>query len=327
MLTSITIDGLRGIAHGELKDLAPLNVIVGTNGAGKSTILDAINIVANPFTTEAISVATKRRQLPLDYLRWLMPKGDTNSSAKVMARNSDQSCLVTLKCDEAQHIYCAGEVSRSDDSKELTWSGTVYTSGHGHQNAGSAHLGVRNVRLIDSHGKDVLRPIHTLQSLAIQSGLRAEVRALIQSILPEVDDILIQSDDKDRPVAHVAYATHSVPVSLVGDGIEVVIRLALELLLLDDGLLLLEEPEVHLHPAALRQAARVIMEGVRRGVQVILTTHSLELIDRLVAELEETELSLLALFQVRLQHGQLKVARIPGDEVAFMRGQIEDDLR
>jgi predicted ATP-binding protein involved in virulence len=41
MIQSISINGLRGIAKGEIKELAPLTVLVGPNSSGKSTILDA----------------------------------------------------------------------------------------------------------------------------------------------------------------------------------------------------------------------------------------------------------------------------------------------
>ena len=47
---------------------------------------------------------------------------------------------------------------------------------------------------------------------------------------------------------------------------------------------MLEEPEVHEHPAAMRQSARAILAAIRRDIQIILSTHSVELIDALLAE-------------------------------------------
>ncbi len=45
MVRSIYITRLRGIRDGKLENIAPLTVMVGPNGCGKSTILDAIHMV------------------------------------------------------------------------------------------------------------------------------------------------------------------------------------------------------------------------------------------------------------------------------------------
>lgn len=326
MLTSLTIDGLRGIAHGELKDIAPLSVIVGTNGSGKSTVLDALNIVANPSTGEALAAATKRRSLPSSFLRWLMPKGKLMSVAQLTATNCGESCKVELRGDVQLGVVWLGEACRESDQPYARWDGLINIHGVP-VNPHTTHLGIANLRLIDSHGKDVLRPIHELHTIAVETGHRDAERALIAEILPGAEHIEVLSD-QNAPVAHVVYSDHSVPVALVGDGIEVVIRLALELMVLEDGLVLLEEPEVHLHPAALAMAARVIVSAVRRGIQVILTTHSLELIDNLIAACETAEdLKNMAVFRVLLEEGILKSTRIAGERVAQLRSQIEDDLR
>ena len=50
--------------------------------------------------------------------------------------------------------------------------------------------------------------------------------------------------------------------------------LFLKYLITDDDLLVLEEPESHLHPGAQRQMARGIARLVNAGIRVIITTHS-----------------------------------------------------
>ncbi len=71
----------------------------------------------------------------------------------------------------------------------------------------------------------------------------------------------------------------------------------------------------------------MIHAAVRRGVQVILSTHSLELIDYLVSEASDGDLERLSVFQLALENGELKSSRIVGKDVAFSRLQIGDDLR
>ena len=79
------------------------------------------------------------------------------------------------------------------------------------------------------------------------------------------------------------------PVPLAGEGVRALIRQALELATTENGLVLIEEPEVHLHPAAIWQSASAIVEVVRRKVQVVVSTHSLEFIDAVLANLKDAE--------------------------------------
>jgi AAA15 family ATPase/GTPase len=123
------------------------------------------------------------------------------------------------------------------------------------------------------------------------------------------------------------FADYSVPVTLAGDGIQSLLRLSLELAASGGGAALLEEPEVHQHPGAIRQSARAILAAVRRQIQVMLTTHSLELIDALLAESSDQDLARFSLYRLQLQDGNLKSSRLPGPDVAFSRSEIEDDLR
>ena len=94
-----------------------------------------------------------------------------------------------------------------------------------------------------------------------------------------------------------------------------------------DGVALLEEPEAHLHPAAMVLVARAIVNAVRAGTQVVLTTHSLEFLDELVSACGDDAEDVLALFMVDLRDGELVHARFDGEEILFSRDQIGQDLR
>ncbi len=186
--------------------------------------------------------------------------------------------------------------------------------------------GISEVRLIDPQGSGGSSPFHELYSRAVENGRRAEVTALVAEVVPGVIGIEILTDES-KPIVHLVFADHSVPAGLAGDGIQSLLRLSLELASLRDGVALLEEPEVHEHPAAIRQSARAIVTAIRRGVQVVLSTHSLEMIDALLAELKDEELPLLSLYRLKLTDGVLAKSRLEGPSVLLSRGEIGDDLR
>lgn len=91
--------------------------------------------------------------------------------------------------------------------------------------------------------------------------------------------------------------------------------------------MLLEEPEVYQHPRAIWQSAKVVLINMRRGVQTVLTTHSLELIDALLAGASPDDLEKMSVFNLLLEDGKLSSGRRAGEEIAFARQTLEDDLR
>lgn len=147
-----------------------------------------------------------------------------------------------------------------------------------------------------------------------------------------LDALLIGSiadpGDGQSPILHFVFSDYSVPVAVAGDGVHALTRLCLELAARPRGTILLEEPETHQHPRAICQTARAIIAAMRGGTQIILTTHSLELIDALLDESSSDELKdNVSLYRMLLSDGQLKSHRHTGDDAAFARSQVEDDLR
>ena len=168
--------------------------------------------------------------------------------------------------------------------------------------------------------------LHDVVSQAIRSGRKKAALATVRRALAqEIEDIAITTDH-GVPDVHIVHSDGSVPVALSGDGIAALVRLAFELAAAPEGLVLLEEPECHMHSGALWQAAQAIWATVARGVQVVVSTHSLELIDALVAAAGKRDKE-LACFRLALSAGELKTTRISGPDVARRRAQFEEDLR
>jgi len=165
-----------------------------------------------------------------------------------------------------------------------------------------------------------------LYTKAVQQGRRKEAIGIVSEVFPGVSNVEILTESGE-PILHFVFADYSVPATLAGDGIQSLLRLSLELAASGGGVALLEEPEVHQHPGAIRRTARVILAAVRRQIQVVLTTHSLELIDALLAESSDKDLEQLSLYRLQLQDGVLKSSRLTGPDVAVSRREIEDDLR
>jgi len=338
MITSVEIQGLRGIREGRLDDLPKLAILVGPNGSGKSTVLDALFIAANSSPRDAIVRSTLRRGGLPRGARWLWWRGGHGHHCLVgVTGESGVTRRLKLTLSEKQRVdkvVAAIEkggsfrpiqdvdfaLDREDPADLLTI-------------AGAADLGVfepfedgEDPRLTDGRLLAHRTPVHELYSAAVQQGRASTALEILRDVLPDLQRIEILTE-RNIPVLHLVFGDHSVPVAVAGDGVHMLLRLVLELASRKGGVALLEEPELHQHPAAMRQSARAILAAVRRDLQVILTTHSLELIDALLDTATDDELESVALYRVSLADGVLLSAGIPGSEAAFARTQIQDDLR
>lgn len=183
------------------------------------------------------------------------------------------------------------------------------------------------IHLIDTDPSRQEEPLHNLFTKMVVAGMKREMLHLVSAVVPGLEDLVLLTE-QDTPVLHLLFETHSIPVAAGGDGIKSLVRLCLALAGVKGGRALLEEPEVHQHPAAIWQSAAAIVAAVQRGAQVFVSTHSLDLIDSLVTEAAIRGcLDKLSLCRLRLERGQLLSSRLSGPDIAFARAEIQDDLR
>ncbi len=186
--------------------------------------------------------------------------------------------------------------------------------------------GVPDVLFVGPFPKQRLRPLHELYSDMVRQGLREQVNVIHGDLIPGLHHLEVLTE-RGTPVLNLVFAGRAVPAILAGDGIALLLRFGFELATQAGGVVLMEEPEVHMHPGAIRQCARAILAAVRRKIQIVLSTHSLELIDALLAESLDQDLARLSLYRLQLQDGALQSSRLAGPDIAFARSEIEDDLR
>jgi energy-coupling factor transporter ATP-binding protein EcfA2 len=332
VIRAVEIKRLRGIREGNLVDLTPLVVLVGPNGAGKSTLLDALLIAANPQPAVAIVQAVERREDLAAGARWLLWKASRDGPAEITLKTDSGSRLCTFSIAglSGNHTSLAGKVIDQNTGGSTNQGEIVAVFQAQQPPAPSGFFkpldDVPEVRFIDPRAIGLRAPLHQLYTKVVEQGLHKEAIASLKTLIPGVEDIQILAEG-DVPVVYLIFQGYAIPAALVGDGIRLLLHLTFELATRPGGLVLMEEPEVHLHPGAIRQCARAILAAMRRKVQIVLSTHSLELIDSLVAESSADDLKQLSLYRLQLQQGILKSSRLPGPDVAFARSEIEDDLR
>ena len=93
-----------------------------------------------------------------------------------------------------------------------------------------------------------------------------------------IDDPSVEIEiPNDRSTINVKSGGNFLPIEALGSGIHEVFMLASELIIRESSTILLEEPEVHLHPHLQRRLMKFISEETKS--QYFITTHSASIID------------------------------------------------
>ncbi len=335
VISSIEITRFRGIREGKLEDLTPLVVLVGPNASGKSSVLDALLVAGSRPIREGITQVVQRHQGLRYGARWLFWRTGIHGSSQIKVeagRSGKRTCNLTplqpdrwtpfpVKCEIQENT---GAVRTGSVLLEFVDGNTVAASS-GREPDTPVEI-LPGARLVEGHREDSEVPLNRLVTKAAEHGALEQLSEMIRELSPDLRDVRILTE-ADSPVVHLVRTDHSVPAALAGDGLYSLLRMSAQLATRREGTVLLEEPEVHQHPGAMRQTIRAILAAVRRDIQVILTTHSLELIDQILAESSDEDIERLSLYRLQLADGNLMCHRMAGDDVRFARVQIENDLR
>lgn len=114
-------------------------------------------------------------------------------------------------------------------------------------------------------------------SLAIALNTWLAALGVVEAAFPESDSII-----GDKVTVRARGADQVVELTSVGVGVSQVLPVLLQCLIAPPGsVVLLEQPELHLHPAMQLQLADFLLACARSGRQIIVETHSEHLVNRL----------------------------------------------
>lgn len=343
MLKTVEIKGLRGIREGTIAELANLVVIVGRNGSGKSTIMEACLIGGARFAAQAVGLVVQRRSQTWNGARWLIHGGSESASALLRVTRRDgeaawrqlryeslyaKTAIELLTKRSLPVPYSAIIVERDPpvEGAPMRLAAIAANNEFEYYDSGSADEPYSPLYLVEPRYGT---PLHDLYSRSVQSGHRDELLNGAKAVISGLIDMEILTE-AGVPRLFLRFAKSVVPATLAGDGLTAMLRTAFELSSPPGGTVLLEEPEVHQHPRTLLWAAKAVVTAVRRGVQVIMTTHSLDLLDKLMAELSDAELQdsiFMSVIRTSLADGVLSAISMSAKEAEAARTVLQEDLR
>ena len=346
MIRSIEIENLRGISRGAVDGLTQVNIFLGKNGSGKSTVLEAIYIAS--ACTEA-----KDSLHGVDKLDYVISRrggsGSWSDSRDVLWFSMDTSRPITvrLNVDEVQLRFKLFEsrkdvlleietrrivqVSRDQSLAMRFRSDEVLVSLTKHMVC--SHDASSCISLsFDIKGLDEVRKAMELRkTLLLDSAILMRVRDIERScwsklLVKRLDKRIVEALRKEfeidaegltymplgnQYVLMLQLSRTSVRIDDLGDGAKKLIIAGLAILAHTPSILLLEEPENHMHPAGLETYMRFVLGLAKEmGAQVFISSHSIELVKIARKVCSDLGLDMAVYFLERSKSGELDARRL-----------------
>jgi len=300
MFKSIKIKNLRAITELEVDNLGQVNLFVGQNSCGKTTLLEALFFLIGATNPKLPVNANTFRGLPFvsnklwdSYFHNMDPTIPIEIGGQILATIEEQLLLIRphhpkqteaepVPSDVASPSFAPGdsETTRKLDGLELT-----YTSSQDTSNKITSTVFLRNGDLITEGTTErairgvFLNPLTIYdwkdRFAEVQRKKRlGEVISLLKEIEPNISDLRLN----EVGLLEVDIGLPKLmPPNLLGGGIAKFLSIALAMLDYQNGIVLIDELENGLGHLAQQKIWKAVLNWAQNlNVQVFATTHSIE---------------------------------------------------
>ena len=315
MLQTLAIRGYRGFESYRLTNLTRVNLVVGKNNCGKTSVLEAIELLVSGGHPSVFLRSNARRRgaglgevssnvSHMFFGHKCVPDASFNLSSDDTGRTLSVKILALEDVgDEAEAWFPHGEQRQQrspgyPDEAVMPMFGMSINADAPKKKIvlpvtedGSFRLDHPNLWMRDRPSG---LPVHfySLESLNPRSmggmwdtvlarGLEAEIVNDMRLLEPDLDSIhfLTSAGSKSGILVGLRGVGHRLPIDSYGDGIRRLLAMRLSLVGAANGFLLIDEIDTGLHWTIMEEMWQFVVEVARKSnVQIIATTHSLDCI-------------------------------------------------
>lgn len=301
MIQSLDIRKFRGLNSLCIDNLSRINVFVGANNCGKTSVLEAIKILSAPKDIgQLVTVALRRSGANAEQRK----KSLVNYLLSVFQQENDReehkektySLEIGMVTAEHQYEYEAngmiGEVINSAGDRNQTLGISVGISEdkkkrdyysvniiNGKEYAFEApERPIFNAMFVPSTMNHYQSCVRFLSEYILREG-KADILRILQSFDASIEDISVIGDDIYLFNAH----SGSLPLFAYGLGLQKALLLSSLVVYCSNGVLLIDEVDNAIHISAFETVFRWFIEACEDyNVQAFITTHSAEAIDAII---------------------------------------------
>ena len=277
-------------------DLADVNILVGANGCGKSSIIQAIHL-ACCVMRQADRVERGKTSTvgidELDYLptdnykmlghksNWGNKVGTPSSKVELVFQHPDGESTASCELRSARNagISITGSVpsALTDALRKKRKFFSAYIPGISGIPNREEKKAKKVILKACSYGDSNIILRNALLLLKEQNPENISfIEGWISQIIGQVKITVEHNDDRDLIInCMVEIGGDSRPIELIGTGYLQLIQIFSYVLLFEPGILLIDEPDIHLHPTVQEKLVQALARvATEKNLKILLTTHS-----------------------------------------------------
>ncbi len=365
-IKNLDIETYRGINDLEIDNIGDINIIVGDNNTGKTSVLEAIRLVCDPSEFNLIKTAIHRDRITYDYRNRLsmmesvlylfnkkckendmyniMIRADRNGSSGYfnLTGNVIKNIIAPLTVREDTFYYendLIKDSSYYENKKEIDcFEGIAEASFEDfyYSNEINLQANTREFKARKGNGVPVANQFVGAFDHVSEDSFKTTIRtlenkntavALLKYFDEGITDLrYISEEDRFIPmVEHIDKGT--LPLVAYGDGMKKVLMLLNAVMAAEGGVVMVDEFETAIHTTAMIKCFKFILAVAEKlDVQMFMTTHSLEAVDKLLASGDEM-LENIRVIRLKKRDNKTYARVLTGKEAKQDREKYDAELR
>jgi len=349
----INIHQFRGFNNFNLDNLGRVNLLVGMNNAGKTSLLEAVSLYCRALDSMEWFATASRRGMRqpfappvIEALKWLFPQNREKSEILMKAQGHFPVREVRATFEEliSSEVSMKMETETEFETQELIHGAEIKVI----RSSETQAIDAETFRLWEKRHfihtkKTLIEPVlpvstimpfsHRLEPIQIKQLTEAKKKDTVEHVLnlirridPKIEALEILSNDGTQPSLYLRQTEIGLaPLNIFGEGLQRSLAIALSLSSTQNGILLIDELEAGIHTTILQTVFNWLIEACRDyNVQLIATTHSLEALDALLANIPENDSDEIVTYRLGTE-GQIK--RFGGNLLYRLRYERGLDVR
>lgn len=315
MISKLAVEKFRGINNLKIDNLNQINLFVGDNNCGKTSIMEAVQLFrTSELMGNIYTIARQRESISwmnanslYENFICMFPHDGSDLEIGVSGVCNGEDVAFSIKGEENQILIDVKEMDKFFVRENMDWlvaeqktdefSGTIFYkygdfSKKEHMKINRL-TGISGTPASEKDGFKIIfvSPFEHLRGNVISQIVKSDdykdicLKAL-QLFDADIEDMMIfRSDISNRPVEYLKHRKlGNMPLSTFGDGIKKVLVLSNAIARAAGGILLIDEIETAIHKKYYDDIFKFVTKACKSfNVQLFITTHSLEAIDGILA--------------------------------------------
>ena len=350
-IENLQINAYRGIKNLHIDNLGNINIIVGGNNSGKTSVLEAIQLLCNPNKYDLIRLARQRENYRsslkgmgiLDAFLYLFDARDKEQvySLNVAGRIRGVLIEVGISGKLVEQLVDLREMQEftpfiiDPEEEVITFVGhlenSILKSKTSFEiNKFSRLIGESTrVKLLKTALVRVVEHIihDPVSDLIREKSIKDTAVKLLRIFDSTVNDIRYVKEDKSYFAMIGSSDGGEIPLSAYGDGMKKALTILNAMMRAKKGVVLVDEFENALHTSAMGQVFKFMLEiSQQLDIQLFLTTHNIEALDKLL-ECAGESINGIRVIRLRKKDDKTFASVIEGQEALEERKEYNMELR